>query len=67
MVRWNGKIVVDQAIGAATMVSWPAVGDVGTNELTIEAAIDPPSAEATTYAAQGPVGVAVGELRFSGQ
>lgn len=67
VVRWNGKIVVDQAIGAATMVSWPAVGDVGTNELTIEAAIDPPSAEATTYAAQGPVGVAVGELRFSGQ
>jgi hypothetical protein len=66
-VRWNGKVVVDRTIGEATMVSWPVVGAVGTNELTIEAAIDPPSAEATVYAAQGPVGVAVGELRFSGQ
>ncbi|MBK9030798.1 MAG: hypothetical protein IPL61_05565 [Myxococcales bacterium] len=67
IVRWNGRVVADRSLEQATNLTWTIAGDVGINELTIEAAIDPPSAEATAYAATGPVGVAVGELRFTGE
>ena len=67
VVRWNGRVVVDRTLDGPTTVSWPVRGDVGTNLLELEAPIDPPSDVARTYGAAGPVGVAVGELRFSGQ
>ena len=66
-MRWNGRVVVERALAAATVVEFAIADDVGTNELTIEAAIDPASADATAAAATGPVGVAVGELRFKGR
>jgi hypothetical protein len=67
VVRWNGRVVVDRAIAGATPLEWTIVGDVGMNDLSIEAAIDPPSVVAGSLGAVEPVGVALGELRFTGQ
>ena len=67
IVRWNGKVVVDRALSAETVVTWPIEGNVGINELVIEAALDPVSERAQARGARTATGVGVLDLRFTGR
>ena len=67
IVRWNGKVVVDRSLAAETVVTWPIEGDVGINELVVEAAIDPLSERARARGATAATGLGVIELRFTGR
>jgi hypothetical protein len=67
VVRWNGDVVVRATLGAGpTTVSWTIAGDVGDNLLSIDAPLDAPTPTAGLPTATDAVGVAVGEVRFTG-
>jgi hypothetical protein len=64
-VRWNGRVVAEKAVTGETELTWRIRGDVGLSRLEVEAPIDPASDDALAWGAIGPVGVALGELRFT--
>ena len=68
VVRWNDRIVFRGPLGAQpTTVDWMIAGEVGLQELVIESEVAPAAAElGGVPVPSGPVGVAVGVLRFSG-
>lgn len=66
IVRWNGRVVAERALTGEAEVSWTIEGDVGLNQLELEAPVEPASDEARAWGAVGAVGVAVGDLRFTG-
>lgn len=68
VIRWNGDVVARATLGPGpTTLTWNIRGDVGDNLLAIEAALDAPVPIAGLATPAVPVGVAAGELRFSGQ
>lgn len=69
VIRWNGDAVVRATLPAGpTIVTWEIRGDVGDNLLAIEAPLDDfaPAAGLAAPREPGPIGVAAGEIRFTG-
>ena len=66
MVRWNGDVVARATLtDQQGTVAWTIAGDVGDNLLSIEAALDAPNPIVGMSMPNVPVGVAVGEIRFT--
>ncbi len=69
IVRWNGRVVVRTTLAPVSptrTIEWTIQGDVGLNELSIEAAVSAPMGVAGEFVPPGPAGVAIGALRFTG-